>query len=248
MLAAGWSAFGAGLGLIAGSFLALVTWRLPRGDAITGRSRCDACGRQLAWHDLVPLLSFLWRSGRCRQCGAAIAPRHLVIELTAALIGAALLWRLPGPEGLTAAIAGWWLLALIVLDVEHYWLPDRLTLPFIPLALLVPGPPLAERLWGIALGFGLLWLVGFGYRRLRGREGLGGGDPRLLAGIGGLLGGWALPFLVTGAALFGLALAGWDGLRGRGVTATTRLPFGALLAGMALVGLWLGPGWKEMLR
>jgi leader peptidase (prepilin peptidase)/N-methyltransferase len=70
----------------------------------------------------------------------------------------------------------------------------------------------------------------------------------LLAGLGALLGAWALPFLVTGAAALGLALAGWDRLRGRAVVATSRLPFGALLAGIALLLLWLGPEWREVIR
>jgi leader peptidase (prepilin peptidase)/N-methyltransferase len=243
-----WPAIGAGLGLVMGSFIALLTWRLPQGLAITGRSRCDGCGARLGVAELVPLLSYLVQRGRCRQCGMAIASRHLAIELAAAAIGAALLWRLPGPDGLVTALAGWWLLALIVLDVEHFWLPDALTLPLLPLALLIPGPALAEKLWGAALGFGALWLVGWAYRARTGREGLGGGDPKLLAGLGALLGGWALPFLVTGAAALGLALAGLDRLRGRAVSATTRLPFGALLAGVALLLLWLGPDWREWLR
>jgi leader peptidase (prepilin peptidase)/N-methyltransferase len=112
---------------------------------------------------------------------------------------------------------------------------------------LLPGPVLPERLWGAALGFTGLWLVGAAYRRLRGHDGLGGGDPKLLAGLGAMLGVWALPLLISAAAGVGLGLAGWDALRGRNVTGMTRLPFGALLAGVALFGLWIGPGWKEML-
>lgn len=245
---AGWVAAGAGLGLIFGSFIALLTWRWPQGLAITGRSRCDACGAVLAPAELVPILSCLWLRGRCGHCGAGIAPRHLAIEVAAAAIGAGLLWRWPGSDGLLLAAAGWWLLALVILDAEHQWLPDALTLPLIPLALLVPGPALPERLWGAALGFAGLWLVGALYRRWRGFDGLGGGDPKLLAGLGALLGAWALPLLISAAAGVGLGLAGWDALRGREVTAMTRLPLGALLAGVALIGLWIGPGWKEMLR
>lgn len=243
-----WVAVGAGLGLIAGSFLALVTWRWPQGLGISGRSRCDACGVVLGPADLVPLLSYLVQRGRCRHCGTAIAPRHLAIELAAAAIGAALLWRWPELDGLLLAVAGWWLLALIVLDGEHHWLPDSLTLPLIPFAFLLPGPALGERLWGASVGFAGLWLVGAVYRRLRGHDGLGGGDPKLLAGLGAMLGVWALPLLISAAAGVGLGLAGWDALRGRDVTGMTRLPFGALLAGVALIGLWIGPGWKEMLR
>ncbi len=243
-----WVAGGLVLGLIVGSFVALLTGRMPMGQAPTGRSKCDACGVQLSAAELVPLFSFLWQRGKCRHCGAGIAPRHLSIELICAAVGAALMARWPGVDGVLLVLAAWWLIALIVLDVEHYWLPDALTLPLIPLAFLVPGPPIPERLWGAALGFGGLWLVGFAYRRLRGRDGLGGGDPKLLAGLGALLGVWALPLLITGAAALGLGMAGWDAARGRSVTATTRLPFGALLAGAALLLLWLGPGWKEFLR
>lgn len=243
-----WVAAGAVLGLIAGSFLALLTWRWPQGQAITGRSHCDACGVVLGPLQLVPLLSFLAQRGRCARCGTAIAPRHLAIELAAAAVGAALLWRWPGVDGLLLALVGWWLLTLIILDAEHQWLPDVLTLPLIPVALLLPGPPLSERLWGAGLGFAGLWLVGVAYRWWRGHDGLGGGDPKLLAGLGAMLGAWALPLLISAAAGVGLGLAVWDALRGRDVTGMTRLPLGALLAGVALIGLWIGPGWRELLR
>ena len=248
LLPAHWCAAGALLGLIAGSFVALLTWRLPLGQAPTGRSKCDNCGAPLSPAELLPVVSFLWQRGKCRHCGTGIAPRHLAIELICAAAGAAVMARWPGVDGLLLALAAWWLIALVVLDVEHFWLPDVLTLPLIPLALLVPGPPLPERLWGAGLGFASLWLVGFAYRRLRGRDGLGGGDPKLLAGRGALLGAWALPLLITAAATLGLGLAGWDAVRGRAVTATTRLPFGALLAAAALLLVWLGPGWKELVQ
>jgi leader peptidase (prepilin peptidase) / N-methyltransferase len=243
-----WAAIGGGLGLLLGSFIAVLTSRWPHGETLLGRSRCDGCGYRLGAVELMPLLSHLRQRGRCRHCGAAIAARHWQVELAAAVVGAALLWRYPSVDGLLLALAGWWLLALLILDAEHQWLPDALTLPFIPLALLLPGVALEQRLWGAGLGFAGLWLVGFTYKRLRGRDGLGGGDPKLLAGLGALLGAWNLPFLITGAAGLGLALAGWDLARGRAVNTTTRLPFGALLAGVALVLLWLGQDWLEMVR
>lgn len=249
MLADGWwPVIGGSLGLLLGSFIALVTARWPQGDTILGRSRCDRCGERLGALELVPVLSHIILRGRCRHCGLVIAARHWQIELAAAVIGAGLLWRFPALEGLLLALAGWWLLALLILDAEHQWLPDALTLPLILFALLLPGLPLEQRLWGAGLGFAGLWLVGFAYKRLRGRDGLGGGDPKLLAGLGALLGGWSLPFLVSGAAGLGLALAGWDHFRGRDVNAMTRLPFGALLAGVALILLWLALDWLEMVR
>lgn len=249
MLSAGWwPVVGGGLGLLLGSFLALVTARWPMGEAITGRSRCDACRATLGPLELVPVLSVLALRGRCRRCGTAIAPRHLVIELAAAAVGALLLWRYPSPEGLLIAVAGWWLLTLLILDVEHQWLPDLLTLGFIPFALLLPGPPLGERVLAALLGFGVLWSLRFAYRATRGRDGMGGGDPKLMAGLGALLGLIPLPFLITGASALGLVLALVDRARGRSVDATTRLPFGALMAGMALIFLALGPDWMALLR
>ncbi len=246
------AALGALLGLIIGSFLAVLTGRWPAGQAITGRSRCDACGVQLRALELVPVLSFLVLRGRCRHCGAAIDRRHPAIELAGAAVGAVLLWRYPLLPGLAAAIAGWWLLALIVLDAEHQWLPDALTLPLIPAGLalgeVIGFAPLADRALAALLGFGTLAALRAGYRWRTGREGMGGGDPKLMAGIGALLGWIPLPFILTGAALLGLGLAGLDRARGRAITATTALPLGALLAGMALILLMLGPDWGERLR
>jgi len=245
-------AIGVGLGLVIGSFLAVLTGRWPQGLAITGRSRCDACGAQLGAVELVPVLAFLALRGRCRHCTAAIDRRHLAIELAAGLVGAVMLWRYPLWPGMAAALAGWSLLALIVLDAEHYWLPDRLTLPLIPIGLvlgqLIGFAPFGERVMAAAVGYFALWALRFSYRLRTGREGMGGGDPKLFAGIGALLGAVPLPFLLTASALLGLGLALVDRARGRDVTATTALPFGALMAGMALILLMIGPDWWEMLR
>lgn len=245
-------AAGAMLGLVIGSFLAVVTGRWPQGLGIGGRSRCDACGVRLGVGELVPVVSFLWLRGRCRRCGAAIDRRHLAIEVAGGVIGAIMLARWPLVPGLAAALAGWWLLALIVLDAEHQWLPDRLTLPLIPAGLALGQwlgfATIWDRGFAALLGFAVLAALRLGYRLRTGREGMGGGDPKLLAGIGALLGVLPMPFILTGAALLGLALALVDRLRGWAVTATTALPFGALLAGMALILLMIGPQWWEMLR
>ncbi|OSZ63237.1 hypothetical protein CAP39_14335 [Sphingomonas sp. IBVSS1] len=245
-------ALGAILGLVIGSFLAVLTARWPRGEAITGRSRCDGCGVQLGVAELVPVLSFLWLRGRCRHCGMAIHRRHLAIELAGAVVGAVMLARWPVLAGLAAAVLGWWLLALIVLDAEHHWLPDRLTLPLIPAGLVLGQwlgfASLWDRLFAALLGFAVLAALRLGWRLRTGREGMGGGDPKLMAGLGGLVGLLPLPFILTGAALLGLGLALLDAARGRAVSGTTALPFGALLAGMTLILLMIGPGWWELLR
>jgi leader peptidase (prepilin peptidase)/N-methyltransferase len=232
-------------GLIIGSFVAALTLRWPAGRSVVGgRSHCDACGKALGVRDLVPVLSFLALRGRCRHCHAAIAPRHLWVELAAGGIGAVSLAVHPGASGIAGAGLGWGLLALAILDVEHFWLPDRITLP-LGLAGLVAGawlsPPLLDRAIGAVAGFACLSIIALVYKSITGRTGLGGGDPKLLAAIGAWLGWTALPFVLLLAAVLGLVLAGLDRLRGRPVTGQTRVPLGALLAVVAWP-LWLvGP-------
>ena len=232
-------------GLVAGSFIGVLTLRWPAGRGLGGRSACDACGAMLGPFDLVPLLSFALLRGRCRHCAAPIAPRHLAIELAGGAVGALALWLVPGWGGVAGAGLGWVLLALLVLDVEHFWLPDRLTLPLAGAGLLAGlwlPPALPLRLAGALVGFGLLWVLAAGYRRLRGFDGMGGGDPKLFAAIGAWLGPWVLPLVMAAAAGLGLALVGLDRLRGRPVMASTRVPLGALLAGAGWLA-WLAAPW-----
>jgi leader peptidase (prepilin peptidase) / N-methyltransferase len=231
------------LGAIVGSFLAAILLRWPSGRSVVrGRSKCDSCGESLGARDLVPILSYFLVRGRCRKCGAGIDRRHLAAEAGAALIGLTAIAAHPLPVAIFTAIFGWWLFLLAALDVEHHWLPDRLTLPLIPAGLAVGwigiGPPLEPRLIGAALGFASLALIAWAYRRLRGREGLGGGDPKLLAAIGAWLGWAQLPFVLLGAGLFGLAAILVMRLRGAKVAATDRLPLGTLMA-LAAWPIWL---------
>lgn len=228
-------ALGLIFGAILGSFLATLLIRWPQGrSVVAGRSRCDGCGAPLGPRDLVPVLSYAALHGKCRRCGGRIDRRHLAAELAAAAIGLAALIAHPLPLALVTMLLGLWLLLLAMLDVEHHWLPDRLTLPLIPLGLAAAwaglGPPLLDRAVGAALAWAALALMALAYRRLRGREGLGGGDPKLLAAIGAWLGALQLPFILVGAGLIGLAAALLMRLRGREVGATTRLPLGALMA------------------
>ncbi len=237
-----WAA-GLVLGAIAGSFLATILIRWPQGrSALGGRSRCDACDAPLGARDLVPLVSHLALRGRCRRCGARIDRRHLGIELVAALIGVTALAAHPLPLAAATALLGWWLLLIAAIDLEHQWLPDRLTLPLIALGLAAAyaglGPPLAERAVGAAAGWAALVLIGYFYERLRGREGLGGGDPKLLAAIGAWVGTTQLPFILLGAGLAGLAAVLTMRLRGEEVTGATRLPLGSLMA-LAAWPVWL---------
>jgi leader peptidase (prepilin peptidase)/N-methyltransferase len=238
-----WTAIGFVLGAVIGSFLAAILVRWPEGRSVMkGRSQCDSCGRTLSPRDLVPILSWLLVKGRCRHCGARIDRRLLAVEAGAALIGLTAIAAHPLPAALFTAIFGWWLFLLAALDVEHQWLPDRLTLPLIPAGLAIAwagiGPPFTDRLIGAAAGFLVLALIAFAYRALRGREGLGGGDPKLFAAIGAWLGWQALPFVMLAAGLLGLVAMLLKRLRGEAVAATDSLPLGTLLA-LTAWPIWL---------
>jgi leader peptidase (prepilin peptidase) / N-methyltransferase len=231
------------LGAIVGSFLATVAIRWPEGrSAMRGRSACDGCRRTLTAIDLVPLVSALVMRGRCRTCGAAIDPRHWRIEAAAALVGLTAGLVAPGPLALAGAVFGWLLLVLAAIDAAEMWLPDELTATLaiggVVTGLLDTPPEIAERLIGGLTGFGSLWLIATGYRRLRGREGLGGGDPKLLGAIGLWLGWRMLPAVLLIAALVGLGIVALAMLRGRAVAADTALPFGTFLA-IAAYPAWL---------
>jgi leader peptidase (prepilin peptidase)/N-methyltransferase len=221
-------------GASVGSFVALVSLRYPRGEAVAlARSACSSCGRTLGPLDLVPILSFAALRGRCRTCKAPIERRYPIIEVSAAAIGAASALLFPGWQALAAALLGWWLLLLAVLDFDHYWLPDRLTYPLIlfglgATALLTPAL-LLHHAAGAALGFVLLWSVATGYRALRGRHGLGGGDAKLFAAAGAWLGWYDLPLVLLVAAGTGL-VAALILHRAEPGFLTKRLPFGTFLA------------------
>ncbi|MGU3390680.1 prepilin peptidase [Sphingomonas sp. M1A8_2b] len=241
--AAVWAVLLGVLGAIIGSFVAALVMRWPEGrSVIRGRSACDACGRTLRAADLVPLLSALVLRGRCRGCRAPISPVHWRIELAGLVIGATAGYVAPGPIGIAGAVFGWLLLALASLDLVAFWLPDRLTslLALAGLASAAPGiaPSITDRLIGGAAGFGVLWLVAVGYKRVRGRDGMGGGDPKLFGAIGLWLGWQMLPAVLLIASMVGLGVVLAAQMKGRAMAADTALPFGALLA-IAAYPAWL---------
>ena len=237
-----WVALGALAGLIAGSFLSTLVLRWPEGKGLGGRSACDGCGRSLTAIELVPLLSYAVQRGRCRSCGTTIAAVHPVMEIMCALAGGAALSLGPSVEAWIAAAAAWLLVALAMLDLRHLWLPDKLT---VALALIAGGggmlfaipPAPVDRIIGGAAGLLSLALVAWGYRVLRSRDGLGGGDPKLFGAVGLWLGWPALPLVLlaaTSIALLGVVLLS---LRGARVDATLRVPLGSALA-VAAIGYW----------
>lgn len=229
----------------AGSLLGVFVRRLPAGrPVVLARSACEHCGHVLGVRELVPLASYAAQRGRCRACGAPIAPFHPLIEL-AALGVAAWAASVDGadpPRLWAGCLLGWMLLALGLIDWRHLLLPDVLTLPLLLAGLAVtawlsPGDAPAHAL-AAALGYLGLSCVAAAYRRLRGREGLGGGDAKLLAAAGAWLGPAGLPPVLVLGALAGVAVALLAALRGGRLHGGMAVPFGSCL-GLAIWTVWL---------
>ncbi|WP_240500153.1 prepilin peptidase [Sphingomonas montana] len=233
-------------GLIVGSHLATIALRWPVGrSSAMGRSACDGCGRTLRIAELVPLLSWLILRGRCRRCSARIDPRHPAVEAAAAGLAVLMAWTLPPAAAIAGMGLAWTLLLLTVLDLDHYWLPDRLTLPLLAGGLAVAaggvGPDLTDRAIGAVAGWGVLAAVALIYRRWRGRDGLGGGDPKLFGAVGAWVGWQMLPTVLTIASVTGLLVVLAGAVARRRISAATQMPFGPLLALGAVVGwVWVG--------
>lgn len=232
-------------GLCVGSFLNVCIHRMPLHESVvTPRSRCPGCRKTIAWYDNLPVLSFLILRAQCRACGQPISWRYPAVEL---LTGAA--WLAAFLKfGLTPELAlyGAFLSALIVvtfIDIDHMIIPDAITLPGIPIgfaaAVLGVGPDVRDSAIGILLGGGLLYAVAAGYQMVTGREGLGGGDIKLLGLVGAVLGArGALVTLLLGSltgSVFGVLLI----LLQRN-DSKTPFPFGPFLAAAAAIGLFFG--------
>ncbi|QCB57021.1 prepilin peptidase [Sphingopyxis sp. PAMC25046] len=231
-------------GLILGSFIATLALRWPAGRSVSGRSQCDACGRPLGVPDLIPLLSFLAARGRCRTCSAPIDRFHSLVEAGSALIGAVALALIPGTTGWLWAFFGWLLLPLALLDARHFWLPDRLSALLAVAGLLLAEPlfnaALFDRWIGAVAGGIVLAFLAWAYGRTRGAEGMGGGDPKLVAAIGCWTGWQALPLLLLLASAGGIGWALSLQRKGDRSLAERRIPFGVFLcaAAFAAVPVW----------
>lgn len=220
---------------VIGSWLGVIVRRWPQGGKLAwSRSACETCGHALGPLDLVPLASFAWARGRCRYCGTGIGWFHPAIEILCIIIAAAVAftdgdgWPLWVDSGL-----GWALLAAAWIDAETFRLPDMITLPLTLAGLAVTwfGKPSAlyAHAAAAAAGYGGFRMLNFLYRTARHRDGLGAGDAKLLAAAGAWLGLAALPYVVMGAGLFGIALAVLSGQLG-GARRGQPIAFGPALA------------------
>ncbi len=235
------------VGLIVGSYLNVVVYRLPRGlSTVRPHSRCPACGEPVRARDNIPVVGYLLLKGRCRDCGTTISWRYPAVEATTGLLFAAC-HRVFGstPSALVAMLFCALLLALALIDFDHLILPNRITYPGIVLGLATswivdwtsPASALAGAFGGAAL---LLGLIGIWYL-VRGELGMGLGDPKMLAMIGAFLGLSSMLACLFISALLGSAIGIIELLRGR-AGLRTKLPFGVFLAAAGMVTLFFGPG------
>ena len=257
------------VGLCIGSFLNVVIHRLPkmldRGwreqcaelsgepppelppyNLVTPRSQCPACGHRITAFENIPVLSFLFLRGRCSACAAPISARYPFIELlTGALTIAAVLRFGVTPTAAAACLLIWSLIALTFIDFDTQLLPDSITLPLLWSGLLanvvgfVPGVSLRDAVVGAIAGYVALWTIYWLFKLVRGKEGMGYGDFKLLAALGAWLGWQMLPLIVLLSSFVG-ALIGIGLVVFRGRDHQIPLAFGPYLAIAGVIALFFG--------
>ncbi|HIJ97138.1 MAG TPA: prepilin peptidase [Desulfuromonadales bacterium] len=237
--------FAALFGLLVGSFLNVCICRLPKNESIVSPpSHCPLCSYQIRWYDNIPLLSYLLLRGKCRGCGAPISLQYPLVELLNGTLTLLLFLRF-GP---TLAFATLFLFcsALVVItfiDIEHQIIPDEISLSGIvigfALSFFIRGHSWQNSLCGILLGGGSLLLVAYGYQRLTGKEGMGGGDIKLLAMMGAFLGWKAVPFIILASSLAG-SIIGISIMLLQKKDSKLAIPFGPYLAFGAVLYIFYG--------
>jgi leader peptidase (prepilin peptidase)/N-methyltransferase len=234
------------LGLCIGSFLNVCAYRLPLGESVVHpRSRCTSCGRMLSWYDNLPVVSWVALRGRCRTCGKPVSWMYPAVEIVTALVFA-ITYLTYGLTLLSVVrvIFACALIVLFVTDLQHKILPNVITLPGIVIgfacSVFLP-PGWVSSVIGIFVGGGVLFAIAEAYYRVRGQEGLGMGDVKLLAMIGAFL-GWKLVLLTLVFASFTGSLAGGMLIASGKGSMKYALPFGTFLAvGALLAATWGDP-------
>ncbi|HTP47343.1 MAG TPA: A24 family peptidase [Casimicrobiaceae bacterium] len=257
------------VGLCVGSFLNVVIHRLPKmldrgwraqcaelaGEAppelppynlIRPRSQCPACGHPISAVENIPVFSFIALRGRCAACKAPISPRYVVVELlTGALTVAAALQFQATLTVFAACVLLWTLIALTFIDFETQLLPDDITLPLLWAGLIanaagaMPGVTLRSAVIGAVAGYLFLWAVYWAFKLIRGKEGMGYGDFKLLAALGAWLGWQMLPLIVLLSSLVGAAI-GMSLVVFKGRDHQVPLAFGPFLAIAGAIALFFG--------
>ena len=256
------------VGLFIGSFLNVVIHRLPkmlergwaeqcaelRGEEspkaplynlAVPRSQCPACGHQITGLENVPIASFLALGGKCSSCGKPISARYPLVEALGGVLAAAAIWRFGATwQGLAACVLLWTLVALTFIDFDTQLLPDSLTLPLLWAGLIVNlfelFVPLRTAVIGAIAGYLALWIVYWLFKLIRGKEGMGYGDFKLLAALGAWMGWQMLPFIVLLSSVVG-AVIGIMLIVFKGRDHNIPLAFGPYLAIAGAIALFFGP-------
>ena len=229
------------IGAAVGSFLNVVILRLPaEGESIVfPASRCPKCLHDLQWYDNIPIVSFIVLKKRCRYCEAPISWQYPFVELVMALLSVALLFKF----GLTVMLPIYFLfsaalLAVIVIDFYHQIIPDAISLPGIAIGFVCsffnPLVTWQQSGLGLLIGGGVLYAVAAGYYLFTKREGMGGGDIKLIAMIGAFLGWQSLPFVIFGSSVLG-AVVGIGAMIKQKKGGKTMIPYGPFLSAAALL-------------
>ena len=238
-------------GLMWGSFANVVILRLPNGESVVRpRSRCPKCSTAIKWYDNIPVVAWLILRGRCRQCKTSISARYPLVEFLTGLVFA-LIYLKYGQSWITLEyiIFAWGLIVVSFIDLDHMILPDVFTLSGIVIGLVGaavnPERSFVSALAGMLMGGGFLWLIAYLYLLFRKEEGMGGGDIKLLAWMGAVLGWTSIPFIILGSSIAGSIVGLVLAARTKAGLKST-IPFGPYLALAALVymlggeqiGLW----------
>ncbi len=222
-------------GLCIGSFLNVCIYRLPRSlSVVYPPSRCPKCKKNIVWYENIPILSYLFLKGKCSGCGKEISLRYPLVELITGILVLAL-FKVYGISisffYYTIFCAG--LIVVSFIDLDYRIIPDVISLPGIAWgiigAIFVPELEIKDSLFGVLLGGGILFAVAWGYFLITKREGMGGGDIKLLAMIGAFLGWKAIPVVLFVASLTG-TLAGLFILVCHKTGRQTQIPFGPFLS------------------
>ncbi|HDQ03956.1 MAG TPA: prepilin peptidase [Deltaproteobacteria bacterium] len=232
-------------GAVVGSFLNVCIYRLPEKESIVRPlSRCPHCKKSIRFYDNIPIISFFILKGKCRDCSEKISWQYPLVELITAafslliFVQFGLSWMFLVHFVFTCV-----LIIIAFIDLKHQIIPDVLTLPGIPvfflLAVLVVKVPWQQSLLGIIIGGGILFVIAFGYEVITKREGMGGGDIKLLAMIGGFFGWKALIFILLFSSLTG-ALVGISAMIIKKQDMKYAVPFGPFLAAAAVACIFWG--------
>lgn len=232
-------------GMCIGSFMNVCIHRLPISESIVHpRSMCPRCGYMIRAYDNIPVLSYLWLGGKCRQCRTRISPRYPLVEIMSGLFALCVFLRFSLTwEALAYYVFISTLIVITYIDLDHRIIPNMITLPGIPLFFLasfaLPTVTYMDAIWGLLAGGGSLWAIAWIYGLLTGKEGMGGGDIKLLAMIGAFLGWKGVLFTIFVSSAVGT-------LVGIAVMFQTRkgmklaVPFGPFLSIGAITYIFLG--------